>query len=304
MISRSATVDERVCPSCGGRVVRCEHSYVCKDCGFVVNYASYNVVNMGWDHARVRLKRIARSNREVRYAKIVRVLDTQPIKLTEAERKEVIMLSNKILDGLFRVGKKVRVDLVVLVSLYLVLRKYRKYSFTVFSNELGSFFNRSGFYNALYIVRTRLSSIVRGYYSVLSVRDIVESFILRMRSSDVFVSVLRRYFSDGELEQFFMKVREYAIKIAELIENSHGSKSVLALACIFIVISAIDDDIFTVDDFASINGSANFIEKVPFLREFSQKIVHEMLRDRDVVPLLLKIQRVKRVQYVYSSQLR
>ena len=164
MISKSATIDERVCSSCGGRVVRCENSYVCKDCGFVVSYASYNVVNMGWDHARVRLKRIARSNREVRYAKIVRVLDTQPIKLTEAEKKEVIMLSNKILDGLFRVGKKVRVDLVVLVSLYLVLRKYRKYSFTVFSNELGSFFNRSGFYNALYIVRTRLSSIVRGYF--------------------------------------------------------------------------------------------------------------------------------------------
>ena len=190
----------------------------------------------------------------------------------------------------------------MLVSLYLVLRKYRKYSFTVFSNELGNFFNRSGFYNALYIVRTRLSSIVRGYYSVLSVRDVVESFILRLRSSDVFVSVLRRYFSDGELEQFFMKVREYAIKIAELIENLHESKSVLALACIFIVLSAIDDDIFTVDDFASVNGSTNFIEKVPFLREFSQKIVHEMLRDRDVVPLLLKIQRVKRVQYVYSSQ--
>jgi hypothetical protein len=119
------------------------------------------------------------------------------------------------------------------------------------------------------------------------------------------VSVLRR-FSDGELEHFFMKVREYAyaIKIAELIENLHGSKSVLALACIFIALSAIDDDIFTVDDFASINGSANFIEKVPFLREFSRKIVHKMLRDRDVVPLLLKIQRVKRVQYVYSSQLR
>jgi hypothetical protein len=36
-------------------------------------------------------------------------------------------------------------------------------------------------------VRTRLSSIARGYYSVLSVRDVVESFIfiLRMRSSDV-----------------------------------------------------------------------------------------------------------------------
>jgi hypothetical protein len=51
-------------------------------------------------------------------------------------------------------------------------------------------------------VRTRLSSIVRGYYSVLSVRDVVESFILRMRSSDVFVSVLRRFFLMESLSNF------------------------------------------------------------------------------------------------------
>ncbi|MGC9165995.1 MAG: hypothetical protein ACP5GU_09870 [Thermoprotei archaeon] len=242
------------------------------------------------------------SNKDVRYHRIVHVIDTQPIKLSKVEKEEIIILANKLLDGLFRINRRINADLVTLIALYLVLRKYRGYNTSVFSLELEEIFKKyeKGFYNALQIVNTRLPDIVRPYYTQVSLRNLVERLIIKMRNS-ILVSMMRSYLSDDELEYFFMKLYEYSKKVAEDVDNvgsifSGYDKGILALACVFTVFENIANGIMNTNDFARLfNTHSNFSKKVPIVKKIAGETLRRMRDDQDVINILLKIMRSQRI---------